>query len=106
MGIFSFLLRNNEKDQLYTSNAREKAYAMSVDQLIKQVYSESDDSIAVKAIYCQELSQKIKGMSDSMLENNYKHYSDKNMSLKVVMGNELVERGIYKNIGSGSYVRI
>lgn len=105
MGLFSFLTGGNEKNQLLATNAREKAYAMSADQLIGMVYQDSDASMSVKAIYCQELSKKIKDMPDRMLENNYNNFKDKNMNLKVVMGRELVDRGLYENIGAGAFVK-
>lgn len=105
MGIFSFLTGGNEKNLILAANAREKAYTMSVDQLIGMVYQESDASLSVKNIYCQELSKKIKDMPDKMLENNFNNFKDKNMSLKIVMGKELVDRGLYECIGAGAYVK-
>lgn len=105
VGLFSFLTGGSEKNQILAANAREKAYAMSIDQLIGMVYQESDASLAVKNIYCQELSKKIKDMPDRMLENNFNNFKDKNMNLRIVMGRELVDRGLYENIGGGAFAK-
>lgn len=105
MGLFSFLTGGNEKNQILAASAREKAYAMSVDQLIGMVYQDSEASMSVKAIYCQELSKKIKDMPDGMLENNFHNFKDKNMNLRVVMGRELVNRDLYENIGGGAFAK-
>lgn len=109
MGLFDSIKRaaieKAEGIQLQTQGATEKAYTMSMDQLLHYFTKKPSDSLFVQNAYANVLKKRLKELPDDMLERNFLHFKKVKPVISNILGTELVERGKYKQVDSGVFIK-